>query len=440
MPWQQEFVDVALEVDPATGHLWYREVVVTVPRQSGKTTLLLPKWVWRAEAAHLLGGRQVMLYAAQTKQDAIEKFDDDFIEDLAAARVMRGRYRPSNSGGRKRIRFRSGSLLSPVATLSKSGHGKTLDDGNLDEAWAQVDGRVEAAWRPAMITRPQAQLWVMSTAGTEASTYLNAKVQRSRAIVESRDPTSRLAYIEYGFPPDADPLDPATWWSHMPALGFTINQDAIAHELETIEGGLPEFLRAYGNVYPDGLLHQVLPAESWAHCRDPESIPVRDLVFSLDVAPDRASGAIGIAGLREDRLPHVGVTDHRPGTEWMVARARALQARHRPRYFVVDPAGPVGSLIPALERARVRVQVMTTRDMAQACGALYDAVITEQVRHKGQQPLDDAIAGAARRDLGDAWAWKRRSSVSDISPLVAMTAALWGLSVKPSGGAFAARA
>src|SRR5690625_1016578 len=39
MPWQHRAADVALEVDPATGHYWYSIVVVTVPRQAGKTKL-----------------------------------------------------------------------------------------------------------------------------------------------------------------------------------------------------------------------------------------------------------------------------------------------------------------------------------------------------------------------------------------------------------------
>ena len=39
MPWQRRAVDVALEVDPASGLYRYGIVVVTVPRQSGKTKL-----------------------------------------------------------------------------------------------------------------------------------------------------------------------------------------------------------------------------------------------------------------------------------------------------------------------------------------------------------------------------------------------------------------
>ena len=50
MPWQQRVADTALEVDPGTGRLAYREVTLTVPRQSGKTTLILALAVHRALA------------------------------------------------------------------------------------------------------------------------------------------------------------------------------------------------------------------------------------------------------------------------------------------------------------------------------------------------------------------------------------------------------
>ena len=38
------------------------------------------------------------------------------------------------------------------------------------------------------------------------------------------------------------------------------------------------------------------------------------------------------------------------------------------------------------------------------------------------------MKGATKRPLGDAWAWSRKNSTVDISPLVAATLALWGYS------------
>jgi hypothetical protein len=64
--------------------------------------------------------------------------------------------------------------------------------------------------------------------------------------------------------------------------------------------------------------------------------------------------------------------------------------------------------------------------MAAACGRFYDAVVNRRVRHTDQVDMTAAVAGAATRKLGDAWAWSRSSSAVDISPLVAATLALWG--------------
>lgn len=433
MPHQQHVWDVATEIDPATGRLWYREVVVLFPRQSGKTTLLLPKFVWRAEAAHLLGGRQRMLYAAQTKNDAVEKFDEDYIEDLAASRVMRGRYRVSNNQGRKRIRFQSGSTLAPTATSVKSGHGKTLDDGTLDEAWSQVDNRVEAAWRPAMITRSQAQLWLTSTAGTRQSLYLRSKVLRGRALAEAANPDSRVAYFEFAAQPGSDPMDPMTWWQCMPALGYTIGEDAIRHELETIEGGLPEFCRAYLNMWPDDVEGDdwVLPKASWLACKDPDTQRQGLPALAIDVSPNRSTAAVAFAAARPDGLPMVKVVRHGEGVSWLPEHVGRIVRDKGAACVVMDGIGPASSLRGDIEAAvggRCEVHVTTSGEVADACGQMFDAVVTEQLRHPGQAELDEALAGTVKRVMpGGRFAWDRKAAGCDITPMYAVTLALLGL-------------
>src|SRR6266498_405580 len=76
MPWQQHVLDVALEVDPATGLPAYREVVLTVPRQSGKTTSLLCLMVHRALG---FSRPQRITYTAQTRLAAREKWQYEHI-------------------------------------------------------------------------------------------------------------------------------------------------------------------------------------------------------------------------------------------------------------------------------------------------------------------------------------------------------------------------
>jgi len=93
-------------------------------------------------------------------------------------------------------------------------------------------------------------------------------------------------------------------------------------------------------------------------------------------------------------------------------------------------------LIPALEEAGVEVLKASARDQADACGVIFDYAKDAKLRHLGTKELRDALKGAAKRPLGDAWAWSRKNSTVDISPLVACTLALWGFSTHQRTGEF----
>jgi len=60
------------------------------------------------------------------------------------------------------------------------------------------------------------------------------------------------------------------------------------------------------------------------------------------------------------------------------------------------------------------------------------AVQSGSIWHIGQPELDEAIASATKRPLGDAWAWSRKNATTDISPLVAVTLATFGLANRPA--------
>src|SRR5690606_12273585 len=97
-----------------------------------------------------------------------------------------------------------------------------------------------------------------------------------------------------------------------------------------------------------------------------------------------------------------------------------------PVSIVCDAAGPAGGLLSSAAAAGLEVTAMSAREHGQACGGLLDAVEAGDVSHVGQAPLNDAVDGAATRDLGDgAWLWSRKTSDVDISPLVAVTLAKW---------------
>jgi len=75
-----QVLDVALELDDA-GRLIYRDVTLSIPRQQGKSTLLLVLWVTRC----LLWPDQRVVYTAQSGLDARKKWAGDWLPLLAAS-------------------------------------------------------------------------------------------------------------------------------------------------------------------------------------------------------------------------------------------------------------------------------------------------------------------------------------------------------------------
>lgn len=453
MSWQQDLFDVAYEYDPDTGLFRYDEVDTTVPRQSGKTTATLAKKVHRLTVLSRLWGPQRSTYTAQTRLAARKKLERDFAEVLRATRSFRevpnakarptkaSEWRLSLNNGSESIQFGAGSFLQIDAPKRTSGHGDTLDDGTIDEAFAHDDDTVEAAMRPAMATRRNAQLWVISTAGDGRSKYLWRKILAGRAAYRAGE-HGRVCYIEYSADEDADPGDPATWLGCMPALhrpdctpGCREHTTPIAfvqgewdRAVRKGQEGIDTFCRAYLNQWPEIPVlgdesSGMYPPDLWNSLRvdAPDDDPQ---AFGLDMTWDREWATVAWA-VGE----YVDVHEHQRGPGWVVETCRMLQQRYPNAAVWTDPKGPAAQLIQPLRTAGVRVQEVKSDDYRQACGDFHDAVTQRNLRHSGHPALDSAIRGAVVTGGNNGWVWDRKKGAV-ISPLVAATHARWAATRK----------
>lgn len=420
MPWQQQVADVALEIDPDTGRLAYRTVVLTIPRQCGKTTLLLSVWLQRA----ISWERQNIAWTMQTAKDAREKWEDEHVPVIEASPLALAIARVRKTNGSEAVIFHNGSIQRLMASGTSSGHGKALDLGVVDEAFAQPDDRLEQAMKPAMRTRPQPQMWVVSTAGDASSTWFHGWCDAGRATVDEGGGSS-VAYFEWSADPDADPGDPATWRSCMPALGHTITEAVIADEWDLAqkrEDGIAGFRRASLNQRTSQRANPPIPLHLWDRCVAIVDRPDAGTVWAVDVSPEQASASIAVAWRRPDGVPQVQVVEHREGVGWLADRVSELRARWS-GVWLLDPRGASAS-----QAAGWQGETFTPAQSKQACAELEAAVRTESFGHFGQPELRSALEGAVKRPSEDGgWSWARRSTVVDISPLVAVTLAHGGL-------------
>jgi hypothetical protein len=356
------------------------------------------------------GGPQRIAYTAQTGHDARQKLLDDWvplIERSPFAPLIERVYR---ANGDEAIIFRNGSRVEVLRNSISAGHGRTLDLAIIDEAFADEDDTREQALLPTMATKRDAQLLVVSTAGTDRSIYLKRKVDQGRASVEAGNDTG-IAYFEWSAEPDDDPFDREMWSRVMPALGITISENAVEHALGSMT--INEFRRSYLNVWST-VSEQMIPAKVWNACTNPKTAPAGALSFAVDVALDRSSASIAVA----DKDGNIELIENRDGVSWVQNRALELFRRWKGS-IVIDGYGPSGSLVDPLRQVQVPVVTYKTADVTAACALFYDAVLDRRLRAKSDDRLDRAVNAAMRRAVGQTWLFQRNTADADITPLYA---------------------
>lgn len=422
IPWQRDTAAVLGERS-ATGYA-YPIVVVLVPRQCGKTSMIFDL----AQGRCLDQVDYRAAYCAQTGHVTSERIGERMGE-LAATPLAR-RVRTRRSAGTERMSFPRGSFIKAFPPKDGALRSSALDLVVVDEAQEideQLGRALDQTILPTFTTRPRRQLILIGTAGTSASEYL------ARYLDLARTGTPGVGLIEYGAtPPVEDPGDEDLWLAVHPGLAAGLTDlDALRSARTPL--GDAGFTREYLNVW-SVTVEQVIPHAVWSAAAAPlaKPSPGGRIVFAVDVAVDRGHAAIVACWPDRDGRPTLELVDYAPGVSWAAPRLAALAAKHRPAAVLADSAGPVATVVDDAARAGLTITTLTSREYAAACAALHDDLVDGAIQHHADPAMDVAAAGAARRPLGDAWAWGRRTSAADISPLVAGTVARWAWTHPPA--------
>lgn len=415
-------------------------VAVCAPRQNGKNGILE---VRELVGAALLGEKLVIhtAHLADTSKEGFRRLDDLIDANPWLAGQVDHIWR---TNGHESIEFKNGNRIRFRTRTRGGGRGFSGSPVIFDEPMFLAEISMGSIL-PVMSAQPDPQAWYTGSAVDQAiheDGVVFARV-RERALGGDHE---RLAYWEWSLPyetPDEVPDDMdvlAAAADTNPAFGVRIMPDYIEAEQRELDARTLAVERFGVGDWPptDGSAYQVIRLADWDALEDdPASSSARMLdpvALAFDTTPDRSMSSVVAAGLRDDEFVQVEMTDHRAGTAWVAPRVAELVDRHQPVWVGCDASGPAGSLLPELERAGVDVEVVSAADHAKACGFMFDTVEERGLRHLGGQPLRSAVKGATKRPLGDAWAWSRRNSSVDISPLVAATLAVWGHSINaPSG-------
>jgi phage terminase large subunit-like protein len=410
--WQQDWIGAGMAT---LGLDWAAdEVGLLVSRQNGKSLAALARALW----GPTIGPERLVVWTSHQFKSAREIFllAKSLVETEAFERFEP---KPAITNGREGITFKGGSRLLFLARSRTSGRGFSPDCVILDESF-ELDDLALAALKPALAAAKAPQLWYVSSAPHETSTVLRRVALRGRA-----GEAERLCYFEWCAPEGLPSSDIKAWEAANPALGSRIDLGFIASELESLTE--EDFERERLGRWSGEAMVGVFDRAEWDALANPSPPkPTGTRVLALDVAPDRRRASIAAAAGPGEGRVLVEILAEREGTSWVVDEVSALVAQHKPDAVVVDLAGQARSLIAPLEKAGVRVTTTDLHAMTEACGMFFDAVLEGRLVHRDDPVLNAAIEGAKQRNVGDAWAWARRHSASNVTPLVAATLALWG--------------
>jgi hypothetical protein len=413
-------------------------------RQNGKGEIF--------EARELAGvfciGDRLLIHSAHEFATASEAFIrmENTLEEAGLANQLKPRSGISRSHGMEGFVFKSGQRLRYRTRTKGGGRGFSCDFLGMDEAMVIPEFQ-HGALLPTLSARPNPQVYYGGSAVDQQvhdDGVVFARI-RERGI-RGGDPS--LAYFEHsaeavnevGEPVMPDQLeddflsDISVWARANPGLGRRISPEHVANELRSMDTRTFAVERLGVGDWPvTDPSAGIFDMDLWDALIDADSAPGPSICFAFDVSPDRKSAAIGTAGRRSDDRMHVEVVDHKAGTGWLVDRLVGLK-RHNPSSFICDGGSPAGSFVDDLRAKGVMVQTRSGHEYADDCGEFFDLVDQENMRHLGQQSLRKAVKGAAQRPLGEAWAWGRKKSNMDITPLVACTLAVGGAKRAKKGG------
>lgn len=434
-PEQLLALDVILAERP-DGRWAAPEVGIAAPRQNLKSfcfEVVCLSDLW-------LGfGSELIVWTAHEFNTAMEAFRHvkQLIEEheFLSRRVAR----VTEGNGTEGVELIDGKRLRFKARTKAGGRGLTGDRTVLDEA-QQLQASHMGSLMPTMSAKSQhgnPQLLYGGSAGLAHSSVWRRVRDRGRAGGEPR-----LAWLEWCAAKGACASercdhrvgsagcqldDEQALRQANPGLGRRISVEWIVeNERKTMTP--EEYARERFGWWddPEEATVDGLPLDVWNACAVPESKLVEVQAWAVAPAEDLSWCAIAAVGTNADGKAHGEVVEYRRGTAWVAERMVELRTDHGEHPVVLEAKGPRSNLADDLAEVGIDATFASADEVVEACGELLSSLLDRKFVHIAQGELDMAVKGGRRRNVGEAWTWARRGSSAEISPVIAVTLALWG--------------
>lgn len=422
-PWQGDLLKQWL-AKQGTGKLAHKIAAASISRRSGKSWLLIARILYGllARGEQIIYTSHVMTTTKEIAESIFAYFENDEFPELKDQ--VKGQ--PYRGNGNLSLKLKNGGQVKFLARTPSSGRGLKADLLIIDEAQHYAQDTASSL-TPVVSSAPKgdSQQILVGTPEVDSGSAEIFKGIRKRALDGELE---KACYHEWSMEIDDDLDDIETWKKANPSLGIRLDVEDVQAERMALSDRAFAIERL--GSWDANVGTSLFDSSIWEALIDEQSQPTESLVLAIDVNPMRTCASISVAGLREDGKFHVETIENRAsgGVSWVPALVKKIADAQNVRTVVVDAGGPAGALIDDLSLLRgVKVRQIGAREVAQAAGKFFDAVLNGDIRHLSQPGLNISVTNATKRKIGDAWGFNRNRESLDLTPLVSCSFALWGV-------------
>ena len=426
--WQVELLRRTLEEYPAghprAGELRYRQVVISMGRQNGKSTIAAAYGLWGL----LRAPGQLVIGIASSADQARIVYDRTMHvirsnKSLAALfdRLTDTRGIKSKDGGKYEIK--ASQSLGALQGLSVS--LGICDELHIlrSSAWFDLVNGTGGRSNGLVIG--------ITTAGDDHSELLKTLYANGEKALAGDEDFERFGFFVWEAPEAVVPQSNDELADALRAANPSIASGRI--DLENVLGDIkampePDVIRYRLNRFVQST-NSFITASAWAKCERPHGAQFPkdgSVVFAVDRTPDWAFATITVAYKDPDDITHTEVVASlvKPNLSQLVNTVQLL-TKHSPAAVIVDGYA-LRDLGKELQRRGVPTVITTMGDVLNASSLFYAKIMQQKISHAGDPLLSVQLPRTVRKNVGEQFRISRQDSSVEIDAVIATMLAVWG--------------
>lgn len=426
--WQAELIRRMLELYPEgherAGELRYRQILVSVGRQNGKSVIGAILGLYGL----LRGPGQMVVGIASSAEQARILYDRTMLVIRANKSLAERFDRLTDTRG---IRAKDGGKYEIKAAKSSALQGIPVNIGLVDEChllppslWSDLVNGTSSKRNGLVIG--------ITTAGDESSTLLKNLYEVGNKAASGDPNFERFGFYVWEAPDARMPDDNAELAEYLkaanPALqAGRIDMDTVISDVRAMPP--TDVIRYRLNRFVASSAQFITPV-MWAKCARPfgEQIVLDGArpTFAIDRTPDWGYASIAMAYKNKEGKTETEIVASivKPTLEQLVALCVDL-TKHSPQSFVVDSYG-LRDLGLELKRRGLPVVISTQSDVINASALVYSKIARQELRHSSDPILSIQFPRTVRKNIGENFRISRKDSSVEIDAVMATILAIYG--------------